>query len=56
MTSFVMKEEDLFVETTSYNNNYYGCLKSEVGKDKLVILEPEGVKNFLKLNHRLCFV
>ena len=28
-----MKEEDLFVETTSYNNNYYGCLKSEVGKD-----------------------
>lgn len=47
-----MKEEDQFVETTLYNNNYYGCLKSEVGKDKLVILEPEGVKNFLKLNDK----
>lgn len=50
-----MKEDNLFVETTLYNNNYYGCLKSEVGRDKLVILEPEGVKNFLKLNDKsLC--
>jgi len=45
-----LKEKDLFVETACYNGNFYGCLKSEVDDDKVVILEPEGVKNFLKLN------
>lgn len=50
-----LKDQDLFVETTCYNNNFYGCLKSEIADDKVVILEPEGVKNFLKLNdHKLC--
>ena len=50
-----LKDQDLFVETTCYNNNFYGCLKSEIGDDKVVILEPEGVNNFLKLNDKkLC--
>lgn len=50
-----LKELDFFVETTCYNNNFYGCLKSEIGDDKVVILEPEGVNNFLKLNdNKLC--
>lgn len=49
------KELNLFVETACYNNKYYGCLKSEVGDNKVVILEPIGVKNFLKLNqNNLC--
>ncbi len=47
-----LKENDLFVETTLYNNNYYGCLKSEIGENKIVILEPDGVKNFLKLKDK----
>lgn len=46
-----LKNTDYFVETTIYNDNYYGCSKKEVSDDKCVILEPEGVNNFLKLNN-----
>lgn len=46
-----LKEQDYFVETTEYNGNYYGCAKNEIGDNKCVILEPEGVGNFLKLNN-----
>lgn len=51
-----LKEQGKFVETTLYNNNYYGCLKSEVSDNKVVILEPEGVTNFLKLNKPIMVV
>mgnify|MGYP003301155888 CR=1 FL=1 len=62
---FTSKEEflelaskDYFVETACYNNNYYGCAKNEVADNKAVILEPQGVANFLKLNdpHIVVFV
>jgi len=43
-------KKDHFVEHVIYNDNYYGCSKDEVKKDRVVILEPEGVRNFLKLN------
>lgn len=50
-----LKDQDLFVETTLYNNNYYGCLKSQVSDYKIVVLDPTGVKNFLKLNNpKIC--
>lgn len=53
-----LAEEDYFVETACYNNNYYGCAKNEVADNKAVILEPQGVSNFLKLNdpHIVVFV
>ena len=53
-----LASKDYFVETTCYNNNYYGCAKNEVADNKAVILEPQGVKNFLKLNdpHIVVFV
>lgn len=35
-----------FIETVYYNGNYYGTLKSEVADDKVVILEPQGLKHF----------
>ena len=35
-----------FIETVYYNGNYYGTLKSEVSDDKVVILEPQGLKYF----------
>ena len=41
-----LKEEDKFVETVCYNNNYYGTLKADVSDDKVVILEPSGLENF----------
>ena len=44
-------DKDFFVEHVEYNNNFYGCGKDEVQDNKVVILEPEGVKNFLKLNN-----
>ncbi len=45
-----MKEADAFVETTFYNNHYYGCSKKEVADDRCVVLDPNGIRNFLKLN------
>ena len=51
---FMTKEEfnvrynnNEFIETVFYNGNYYGTLKSEAGIDKVVILEPQGLNNFL---------
>ena len=37
-----------FIETVFYNGNYYGTLKKEAGINKVVILEPQGLKNFLE--------
>lgn len=45
-----LKEEGSLVESTEYNGNFYGCSKSEVTDDKVVILEPSGVEAFLKLD------
>ncbi len=41
-----LKENDEFVETTIYNDNYYGTRKSDVSDEKIVILEPQGLKVF----------
>ena len=49
-TFLAMKEKDLFVETTFYNGNYYGCSKAEVGDEKCIILDPNGVASFLALH------
>ncbi len=49
-TFLEMKEKDLFVETTLYNGNRYGCSKAEVGDDKCIILDPNGVASFLALH------
>lgn len=46
-----LKDADEFIETTYYNNNYYGSRKSDIGFEKVVILDPSGVnafKNYLK--------
>ena len=41
-----MIDNDEFVESTIYNENYYGTRKSDVSKEKIVILEPNGVNAF----------
>ena len=46
-----MKEKDAFVETTEYNGNYYGCSKAECADDKCIILDPNGIASFRKLNN-----
>lgn len=44
-----MIEEDKFVEYITYNDNYYGTSKKEISDDKVVIVDPNGVKSFQNL-------
>ena len=45
-----LKEKNYFIETTLYNGNYYGTSKSEVSDNKVLIVDPNGVKSILSLN------
>lgn len=33
---------DYFIETANYNNNYYGTAYEDISKDKVLIVEPNG--------------
>lgn len=44
-----LKEKGCFVETTSYNGNYYGCSKQEIQDDRCVVVDPNGLASFLAL-------
>ncbi len=46
------KEEGRFVETASYAGNFYGCGKDQIAKDKVLIVEPNGLHAFLALNDK----
>lgn len=39
-----------FVETTSFNGNLYGSSKKEVADDKVLIVDPIGLKTYLSLH------
>lgn len=41
-------DEDFFLEFVSYNGYYYGTSFSEITADKVVILEPNGLKKYKK--------
>lgn len=43
-----LKDNNEFVETVNYNNNYYGTRKCDVDDNKIVILEPNGFYAFKK--------
>ena len=45
-----LKENDFFLETTTYNNNFYGTPKNDLGLNKVIILEPNGFKSVKQLN------
>lgn len=54
---FVTKEEfkrlaseDYFVETVEYNDNFYGTSKAEIAMNKVLIIEPTGLKPIKALN------
>ena len=42
-------EENFFIEYVKYNNNYYGTSFSDLSPNKVVILEPTGLKHYLKV-------
>ncbi len=46
------KEKNEFVETASYAGNFYGCGKDQVARDKVLIVEPNGLHAFLALNDK----
>ncbi len=41
-----LKEKNAFVETTFYNGNYYGTSKKEIGDEKCLIVDPNGLRSF----------
>ncbi len=43
------KNGNFFAETAVYNNYWYGTPLNELKDDKLIILEPQGLKSFLSL-------
>ena len=51
-TTFLKRlKENKFVETTLYNDNFYGCGIDQVGDDKIIVLDPNGVQAFRNLNN-----
>ena len=40
-------DEGFFIEYVCYNGNYYGTSLSQVSNDKVVILEPTGLKHYI---------
>ncbi len=44
--------ENKFVESSIYNNNYYGCGLDQVSDDKVVVLDPNGLHSFKKLKNK----
>ncbi len=41
-----LEKRGAFVETTLYNGCHYGCSKDEISDDKVVIVDPNGLKAF----------
>lgn len=39
---------NFFFEYVIYNENYYGTSRNDITKDKVVILEPNGLKEYVK--------
>lgn len=42
-----LKEEDAFVETALYQNEYYGTQKKDLVKKSVIILEPNGANSLV---------
>lgn len=44
-----MIQENKFVEYTVYNGNYYGSTKDQIGKNKCIVVDIEGLKAYIGL-------
>lgn len=44
--------ENKFVEYVQYNGFYYGSEKAEIATNKIIILEPNGLKKYLSLKDK----
>lgn len=43
-------KKGLFVETTLYNDNFYGCGVDQVDDNRIIVLDPNGLHAFKALN------
>ncbi len=51
------KENNFFLETAFYNNNYYGTAYEDISKDKVLIVEPKGANVYIdKLQDKVFIV
>ena len=49
---FIAKEKSgAFVETTFYNNNYYGSNKDQIAKNVSIVVDPKGLDAYLAENN-----
>lgn len=51
-----MQKNNEFVETTNYNDNFYGTSKKEISDNKCLILDPKGAEVFYNLNDSHIFI
>ena len=49
----LLRKSNAFVETTTYGDFHYGCSKAQVSENKCVVLDPNGLKTFKKLNSKI---
>ena len=56
---FISREEFLkrnkegkFVETTLYNDNFYGCGIDQVSDERIIVLDPNGLRAFKELKDK----
>jgi len=45
-------KENKFVENTLYNGNFYGCGVDQVCDNKIIVLDPNGLHAFKKMNDK----
>ena len=46
-----MDQDHDFVETTNYNGNHYGSAKKDISDNKVLIVDPFGLKAYKSLNN-----
>jgi guanylate kinase len=46
------KKKGFFLETTLYNGNYYGTSYDELGINKVLIVDPNGLKSYSDLHDK----
>lgn len=51
-----LKNENFFVETMSYNDNFYGTSKKEISDNKCVVLDPSGAEAFYNLHDQRIYI
>lgn len=47
-----MIRADKFVEYTLFNGNMYGSTKDQISKNKCVVIDPAGLRNYVALNDK----